>query len=316
VYSRTDLASANDVSTLYERPARIATCAPGAPSGPACRPSASSLPDPEMHAVNAPVDFLWLELTPKCNLRCVHCYADSGPEMPVTQRMSAGDWINALREASELGCRKVQFIGGEPTVYPQLPVLIAAARQFGYELVEVFTNGTAFSEHVKSVFALNQVSLAFSVYGATAPIHDSVTMQDGSFDRTVANVKWAVKQKLNIRVEIIEMSQNSSTVDDTVRFFKSLGVATIGIDRLRAIGRAANGVPSQMDELCGDCWKGKLCVAATGQIFPCVFSRFYPVGSVEEGVGAAVASHSLSAFRASLAEKMRQHELTRSSVSS
>lgn len=316
MYSRTDLAPANDVSTLYERLARIATCAPGAPSGPACRPSSSSAPDPGTHAVDAPVDFLWLELTPKCNLRCVHCYADSGPEMPLTQRMSESDWISVLREASELGCRKVQFIGGEPTLYPQLPILIAAARQFGYELVEVFTNGTAFSEHIKSVFALHRVSLAFSVYGATAPIHDSVTTQDRSFDRTVANVKWAVKQGLIIRIEIIEMGQNSSTVDDTARFFKSLGVTAIGVDHVRAIGRAANGVQSQMDELCGNCWKGKLCVASTGQIFPCVFSRFYPVGSVERGIGAAIASHSLSIFRASLAEKMRQYELTHSSASS
>ncbi len=26
------------------------------------------------------LSFIWLELTARCNLECVHCYADSSPE--------------------------------------------------------------------------------------------------------------------------------------------------------------------------------------------------------------------------------------------
>jgi sulfatase maturation enzyme AslB (radical SAM superfamily) len=29
--------------------------------------------------LSKPLDFLWLELTNRCNLQCTHCYADSGP---------------------------------------------------------------------------------------------------------------------------------------------------------------------------------------------------------------------------------------------
>ena len=55
--------------------------------------------------------FLWLELTNRCNLQCTHCYAESGPDADVSNQLSVGEYEHLLREAFELGCRKVQFIG-------------------------------------------------------------------------------------------------------------------------------------------------------------------------------------------------------------
>src|SRR5438128_284987 len=88
--------------------------------------------------------FLWLELTSKCNLECVHCYADSNPAKPLHEAMTVVDWRKALVEANQLGCQNVQFIGGEPTLYPRLADLIDWARRCAYQRVEVYTNGLHF----------------------------------------------------------------------------------------------------------------------------------------------------------------------------
>ena len=74
------------------------------------------------------LEFLWLELTGRCNLECLHCYADSGPQRPAYESMQLEDWKGVLREASELGCKSVQFIGGEPALYPNLCELIQIGR--------------------------------------------------------------------------------------------------------------------------------------------------------------------------------------------
>lgn len=74
------------------------------------------------------LDFLWLEITAQCNLSCVHCYADASPSKALYGNLGLEDWLDALRQAANLGCRKVQFIGGEPTLHPDLPKLIASAR--------------------------------------------------------------------------------------------------------------------------------------------------------------------------------------------
>jgi MoaA/NifB/PqqE/SkfB family radical SAM enzyme len=135
----------------------------------------------------APLDFLWLEVTAKCNLRCVHCYSDSTPQRPLHDSMTADDWNDMLEQAALLGCRAVQFIGGEPTMYPALGMLIERARELGFITVEVFTNGTIFKPKLKEVFLRHKVDLAFSVYASNSRTHDTVTKQVGSFDRTIAS---------------------------------------------------------------------------------------------------------------------------------
>jgi MoaA/NifB/PqqE/SkfB family radical SAM enzyme len=57
------------------------------------------------------LDFLWLELTNRCNLRCVHCYTESHPLSGDRDILTANDYDRLMREAYELGCRKMQFIG-------------------------------------------------------------------------------------------------------------------------------------------------------------------------------------------------------------
>src|SRR5687767_9735901 len=94
------------------------------------------------HGKLSGLDFLWLEITLRCNLRCTHCYAESGPGNALSYGADAADWRKTMTQAFHAGCRQVQFIGGEPTLHPSLAELITDARNLGYEFVEVFTNGT------------------------------------------------------------------------------------------------------------------------------------------------------------------------------
>jgi len=252
------------------------------------------------------LDFLWLELTGKCNLECVHCYANSSPRLPMNQKMQLEDWKKTLSDANSLGCRKVQFIGGEPTVYPHLTELIEYARLLGFDFVEVFTNGTLFTEKIKQAFLKHQVNLAFSVYSSNESIHDSVTLRRGSYVKTIESLKWALNSGLSVRAAIIDVGINSETVEQTRELLQQLGVTSIGIDRNRGIGRGSSSVKSNspMDELCGKCWQGKLCVTPSGDIFPCVFSRFCSVGNIDLGLAEVIQGDSLLNFRSTLKSKI------------
>src|SRR5579884_2046624 len=106
-------------------------------------------PDTLKRPQSAEIDFLWLELTGKCNLRCVHCYSDSGPQLPLIQSMGLNDWSRVIGEAADLSCRNLQFIGGEPSLHPGLPDLIRRAKACGITNVEVYTNGTVLPDNLK-----------------------------------------------------------------------------------------------------------------------------------------------------------------------
>lgn len=273
------------------------------------------------------LEFLWLELTGRCNLRCSHCYADSGPEQPLMDGMGLDDWVHALDEAAGLGCRRVQFIGGEPTLYPGLPLLIEHAHAVGFEYICVYTNGTHITEALKEVFLERRVSLAFSVYGADAAIHEQVTLRRGSFAKTSAGLRWAIDSGLPVSANIIEMDVNADSVSETEQMLREMGVRNVNTDRLRGLGRGADERPAQprLRELCGRCGDGKVCVSSTGAIYPCVFARFTSLGSMKsEGIAGAfnslrltdfrdalVASHPwLTAHRAALMRSMRANEIT------
>ena len=74
------------------------------------------------------LQFLWLELTNRCNLRCVHCYTDSHPGSGHRDRLTTEDLESVLRQAYALGCRSVQFIGGEPQLYRDFRRLLGVPR--------------------------------------------------------------------------------------------------------------------------------------------------------------------------------------------
>jgi MoaA/NifB/PqqE/SkfB family radical SAM enzyme len=250
-------------------------------------------------------DFLWLEITPRCNLACTHCYAESSPLRTLHGEMSFEQWQHLIADAAALGCENVQFIGGEPTMHPRLPELIAYARDVRVKTVEVFTNGTVLPRRLRTCFLEHRVDLAFSVYSSEASIHDAVTQRSGSFEKTIASIRWALAVGLRVRAAMVAMEGNCADVERTELLLRSLGVTTIGQDRIRGVGRglAEVGLSDPIDEMCGSCGRGQLAVAADGVVYPCVFSHFCPLGRATEGLAALLRSPALRDFRSMVREK-------------
>ena len=61
-------------------------------------------------AVKIPA-FLELEITQFCQLKCTHCYSNSGPDAG-RGTMTPGDWQRLMDQAAAIGVTTVQFIGG------------------------------------------------------------------------------------------------------------------------------------------------------------------------------------------------------------
>jgi MoaA/NifB/PqqE/SkfB family radical SAM enzyme len=220
----------------------------------------------------------------------------------LTESMTAADWIRVLQEGRDENCKSVQFIGGEPLLHPDLELLIRIVKLLGYENVEVFTNGTLVTSQFLQTCAELGINLAFSFYSSDPEIHDSITGRKGSYQRTLRAVDSALEHGLSVRVGIIQINQSRDEIERTKMFLKSRGVVSIGVDRMRKVGRAdANGSYQdpevQLQELCGACHNGKLCVTATGTCYPCIMARSWPVGDIRNGLSSIVHGESLAIFR-------------------
>jgi MoaA/NifB/PqqE/SkfB family radical SAM enzyme len=245
----------------------------------------------------SPLQFLWLEITQHCNLRCMHCYTSSSPARKHTDI----DWLPVIEEAYELGCRQIQFIGGEPLTHPSILQYVRSARKTGFEFIEVYTNAALLSDAICDVLAENNVHVATSFYSAHAAGHEAVTLTAGSFAQTVAGIKRVLASEIPLRVGLILTGGDASQAEMT-SYLLALGVdrSAIQADYVRPVGRGSKMTPyeSRAKTLCGACWRGKLAVSYDGACYPCVFSRDVTVGNLrQQSLTEIVTGHRLNAFR-------------------
>ena len=76
---------------------------------------------------NRPVSNIRISLIPSCNLRCIYCHAEG--EKETEGLLGVDDVAEILRVANGFGIRSVKFTGGEPTLRPDLPRIIATVPQ-------------------------------------------------------------------------------------------------------------------------------------------------------------------------------------------
>ncbi|MFE2757920.1 radical SAM protein [Actinosynnema sp. NPDC059335] len=224
------------------------------------------------------LSFIWLEITGKCQLRCSHCYAESGPGGN-DGVMTPGDWESVIDQAGRIGVEMVQFIGGEPTLHRSLPDLVNRALGRGLR-VEVFSNLVHVSPRLWELFARPGVQLATSYYSDRPDEHEGITKVRGSHERTKANIVEALRRSIPLRIGVTDL-RDGQRVEQARGELAALGFeGEVRVDHLRGVGRGARAMASDSSALCGQCGDGKIAVAADGSVWPCVFSRWLPVGNV------------------------------------
>lgn len=211
-------------------------------------------------------------ITHKCQASCTQCYNGSGPD-GTHGTMALEDWLSVLFQASEMGTQHVQFIGGEPTMHPNLGELIAYALDHGMK-VEVFSNLIHVSDTLWPVLRRDGVTLGTSYYSRWAKEHDAITNRRGSYKRTTENILKAVNYGIPLRAEIIAV-EDDQDIEGAVADLAALGVTSTRITRVRAIGRAAEDSSGACatSELCGLCAHEKAAVLPDGRVTACIMSE-------------------------------------------
>src|SRR5690606_35962982 len=117
--------------------------------------------------------------------------------------MTTTDWLRVLDQAAALGVEMVQFIGGEPTLHPDLPRLVEHAPHHGLA-VEVFTNLVHVTAELWELFSRPGVSLATSYYSDDPAEHAGITGRPSHL-RTKANIAEAIRRGIPLRVGVIDL---------------------------------------------------------------------------------------------------------------
>jgi MoaA/NifB/PqqE/SkfB family radical SAM enzyme len=230
--------------------------------------------------VTPALEFLWLEVTGRCQLECTMCYADSGPA-GTHGTMTVPDWIGIIDQAADIGVRTVQFIGGEPTLYEPLPELINHALSRALA-VEVFSNLVHVTPALWRTFGQPGVSLATSYFSDDPDQHNAITGRP-SYARTKTNIAEAMNRGIPLRAGVIDLGGGQHAAEGRAELV-GLGMPGVGYDRLRQIGRGVRDQQESAAQLCGRCGDGVAMIGPDGSVRPCVMSRWVStLGNVHDG---------------------------------
>mgnify|MGYP001772671612 CR=1 FL=1 len=268
-------------------------------------------PRPGFHSLS-------LELTQQCNLRCIHCYADSGP-LASSSELQAKDWKQQVGDAATLGCSEIMFTGGEPLVAKGLLWgLITYAAEKGLHIT-VVTNATLVTRDVIDLFCTFGVRVATSLYGPNEQVHDGITQSPGSFRKLVNNVLDLVTRGVPVGIAMTVMAENQDYVEETEEFvrdrlgakFVAAPILPVGRGRSNPLASPEGFLRVASDKLLlaaahgkiqlpvrtepvfprvfrdafarrvrGTCWSGCLCITSSGDVIPCPAARQLVLGNV------------------------------------
>jgi len=238
-------------------------------------------------------DLLFIEVVGKCNERCVHCYADSAPE--VDTALSRDQVLAILDDAKKIGFPRVQFTGGDPLLCSFLPEVVERAHALGL-FPEIYTNGLLLSEKLLERLAPFISTIAFSYYSLRPEVHDAITRTANSHALTTRAIQRSLARGVSVRASVIIMDENVEDAAATVAHLRSMGVKQIDLAPGRAVGRgksfhgqldpalwevgmSAHGGVSKEDSRAE---LGKLAVASDGSVYPCIFNRATPLGHIAQ----------------------------------
>src|SRR5262249_49386374 len=126
-----------------------------------------------------------MDLTYRCNERCVHCYLDHDDR----GEMSTAEVTSLLDQMAEAGAFFLTLSGGEPLMRKDFFEIVEHARRRMFN-VKLKTNGLLIDE-AKAIRLreLGVETVQISVYSHRSEIHDAITKIPGSLGRTIEAIR-------------------------------------------------------------------------------------------------------------------------------
>ncbi len=196
-----------------------------------------TIDDDELRAEGISVRDLMFYVTLECNLRCKSCYVGN-------------DWLNGyggfgreeglaiIDHFGSQGLDRLTFLGGEPTLHPDISDFVLKGAEFDIKERRMTTNGRGlgfFDIDAVPTSALHHISV--SLDGHTPETNDSVR-GTGTFEKVIPTLELLNARGFNAYVNYTVNGLNIDSVEDAVRYFRELGVEEINFHLVSITGNA------------------------------------------------------------------------------
>lgn len=258
---------------------------------------------------------LHIEITSKCNERCVHCYI---PHENKISNISPDLFYAILEQCRDLKLLHLTLSGGEPMLHKQFCDFLRKCREYNFS-VNVLSNLTLLNDEIIEEMKANPLlGVQISLYSMNPAIHDEITQMKGSFEKTKNAILKLIENDIPLQISCPIMKQNKDCYNDVIEWAKTYKVhvgtdynliaeydhttqnldCRLSIKDIRGIiyDKVATDTKylEQMqmsakekrdatsnDFVCSVC-RFSICITENGDVYPCAGWQDYIVGNVKE----------------------------------
>lgn len=166
-----------------------------------------------------------LDLTYRCNNRCVHCYCNLLPndKAAAKRELSTVEICNLLDELASMGSLWLLMTGGEPLLREDFEDIYLHAKEKGF-LITLFTNGTRVDDKLTGVLSkYPPFAVEISVYGATRKTYEEVTRVKGSYERCLGGIRRLKESGIRLNLKTMALAINAHEIGDMDRLARKWG---------------------------------------------------------------------------------------------
>jgi AdoMet-dependent heme synthase len=246
-----------------------------------------------------------LELTYRCNWRCVFCY---NPRHHDLRGLGGDEWLTVLDDLRVLGTLYVTLTGGEALTHPDFVRIARGVRERSFAL-RILTNGSLITDTLADeIQALRPMGVEMSLHGAQAETHDRTTGTPGSFDAMLRGLERLRVRGVGLVLKTPLTRLNESEMEGMQAIAEARGVpwrvdsalsprddgdmsplayraSPEGVERMFRTLQAGGQLPHEERAAGGtNCGLGRttLAVDPEGDVFPCLQWRKAPLGNVRK----------------------------------
>lgn len=166
-------------------------------------------------------------ITEECNNKCVHCYNSY-----LTRRkgfMPKEIFDLGLRKLLDQGVKSVCISGGEALLHPDIVYFIEQVKKHHLHL-RLYTNGQCVTEKVcHALQGMDLSPVSVTLYSCNDNVHDSITQQKGSLQKTIAGIKMFSKYNIPVQISAPVTRLNAKGVRELFKYCKTdLNVVSFG----------------------------------------------------------------------------------------
>ncbi|MCC6809643.1 MAG: radical SAM protein [Deltaproteobacteria bacterium] len=164
--------------------------------------------------------YVTVELTRRCNLNCDHCYVDHH----IKDQLSVEQLDKIFADVARAGGLFLGFTGGEVGLRKDLHEIIAAARQYRFN-VKLLSTATLFSqEDIERLAASGVRQVKVSIYSASPAVHDRVVRRAGAHALSLRGIRRLLDAGIEVTMACPIMRENKDEIASIVALADSLGI--------------------------------------------------------------------------------------------